>query len=70
MQSVNFFCIYMNSFMGTLPESGLREVTDFRIFMNRFSGMLSDGGMRAIIGPQTLKVMAINDNFFAGTVAE
>eukprot|EP00971_Amphidinium_carterae_P147991 2933493-Amphidinium_carterae.1 len=53
-----------------LPQRGLREVTDFRIHENRFVGALEDGGMRAIVGLQTLKVMAINGNFFAGTVAE
>eukprot|EP00971_Amphidinium_carterae_P184584 3664681-Amphidinium_carterae.1 len=53
-----------------LPESGLREVTDFRIQKNYFMGTLHDIVTRVIASLYTLSVMAINDNFFAGTVAE
>eukprot|EP00971_Amphidinium_carterae_P116147 2301096-Amphidinium_carterae.1 len=70
LRKVTGFYIYENRFAGTLPHRGtrcLREVTWFIIRTNRFSGSLPDGGLRVM---QAVTRLFINDNFFAGTVAE
>eukprot|EP00971_Amphidinium_carterae_P117406 2325618-Amphidinium_carterae.1 len=53
-----------------LPASGLRKVTYFHISRNYFAGALPDRSMWAIAGLHTFKMASIENNFFAGTVAE